>query len=238
MELVELAGDDVVVEPQHRAGRGGGLAQHQRAGGFEHQAAEQVGDQGLAVGVHLHDLVGGTDHQVGQGLAVGHGPGGEVAEALHHRAAMEGVHLGQHLFHGVAVGQQRIAGLPLGLGPGAAVFLFEGVEQGDQRQLDADEDVGGVGADFWAVIHGGLDALRPGVPGDVFQAHLGLALGVAGVGLPLVAAVDEDLGAVVAVGRVTHLAAAGLDALAQCGAAFDEVLEAVGRDFVEVLTNF
>ena len=39
VDLVQLAGDDIVVEPQHRPAGGGAFAQHQGAGRFQHHEA-------------------------------------------------------------------------------------------------------------------------------------------------------------------------------------------------------
>ena len=50
--------------------------EYERAGGFEHKVAEVVGDQRLAVFVHFHDGVGGTDHPLGKRFAVGNRPRG------------------------------------------------------------------------------------------------------------------------------------------------------------------
>lgn len=141
VQLVQLPSDHVMVEPEHRPTRAGRLMEHQRPDRLQHQRAEVVRDQRLAVLVHLRDGVRGADHDVGQLGRVRHRPGLEIAEAFRHVAGVEIGDLLQHAFERVLFLEQVAAGLPLRLGPGAAVLLLQRQQQRKQRQLDADKDV-------------------------------------------------------------------------------------------------
>jgi hypothetical protein len=142
VKLFQLPGNDVVIEPQHRTSRRRRLAEHQGPGGFDHEAAQQIGDEGFAVLVHLQNFIGCADGQARLGRAVGHGPGGKVAEVLHDFTDLEIVDFLQHIFQRDPLKQKFTAGLPLRIGPGSAAFLLQRVEEQDQWQLDAREDIG------------------------------------------------------------------------------------------------
>ena len=143
----------------------------------------------------------------------------------------------QHAVQRDVVFQQALTFRPKVVDKRAAAFCSQRFEQRQQRQFDACEYVRRVGADFGAVEDGGLHAFRPSVLSKSFKAHFGVALRIAGVGLPLVFAADQHAGAVIAVSRVADLIAACFDPLAQGAAEVQQVAEAVRRDLVKVLQD-
>ncbi len=159
MRLVQPARHDIVVQPQNRTRRLRGLSEDQLAGGLHDQRAQMIADQRLAVAMHLVDFVGRADRQIRLFLAIGLRPCREVIEGFHDRARLHVGDLPEDILQAVAIGQKRFAGLPLFIGPLTAIFLFQRQQQRDQRQFDAGENVGGIGADFGAIVDGGLNAL-------------------------------------------------------------------------------
>ena len=137
----------------------------------------------------------------------GIGHAAKLRKSFHHVAGVVGVDFLQQAFQRLSLLQHVAASLPLRFRPCPALSLLQRLEQGEQRKLHPDKNIGRVGANLGTVINRGLDALCPGSFGNIFKAHLRFALGVAGIGLPLVLVVDEYLGAVITIGRVTHLPA-------------------------------
>jgi hypothetical protein len=90
VRLVQLPGNDVVVQPEHRA-----LWAAWRSRNIRLPVASTTRVLSKSVMSALrslcmaHDVVRGADGQVSLGRAVGHRPGGEVAVGLHHVAAVE-----------------------------------------------------------------------------------------------------------------------------------------------------
>ena len=153
VEPGELLGDDVVVKPQHWAMGLGDLMEHQRAGAFEYQGAQVIGDQCLALLVQPGDRLGGANHYLGQLGGVVHRPGLIVTELGDGWIV---VVIGDGFEQGFQTGallQQRLTVLPLLFGPGTTALFLQCHQQREQREFYADEDVAGVGTDLGTVEH-------------------------------------------------------------------------------------
>ena len=130
-----------MVQPEHRRRRISHFAEDQRAGRLDHEHAQIVRDQRLAVLVHLGDFGRGADGDVRLALAVGHRPLVEVVERDHHVAGLEVGDLLQNVVDRRTLDQKVLAISPNLLGPRAAVFLLQRLQERQKRQFDAGEDV-------------------------------------------------------------------------------------------------
>ncbi len=71
----------------------------------------------------------------------------------------------------------------------------------------------------------------------VFQAHLGVALSVVGVGLPAVVVADQNPCPMIPVGGITNLSALSFDTVTKGAACLQQMAECICADFIEVLQD-